>query len=188
MNLVFYNKNALNDIAIVVLRFGTTKVKIKKDNFIFLFSEDNSLIGLNILNASKTLHNLKSVFTITNEIKDIISKFDYKIDYSPTLIITKVINIKKHYESNNLYIVNVTDDKTNYNVVTNLSDIQIGQKMVLSKNYSILPNGDFILPKKIVGVKSDGMFCQAKTLMFDENKIKFQKFVNSLNIGSEFKI
>lgn len=187
MSLVFYNKKILSDIAIVILGFGKTTRQIIKDNFVFLFSDDR-LIGLNILNASQTISNLKSVFSVNKEIKNIIKSYGYKFDDFPQITIVKVLDINKHPKSDKLYVANVTDFFKNYSIITNIKNIEVDQKMILAKNYSILPNGQWILPKTILGIKSDGMFCLKSTLQISDKTNDFKDNVDNLDIGSEFII
>ncbi|MCP4336794.1 MAG: DUF4479 and tRNA-binding domain-containing protein [Mycoplasma sp.] len=167
MALIYWNKNTLQDQAILCLKESNENIKIEKKDTYTLIKSKNEIIGINIKNASNFLKLNEGANTITEEIKNLIQK-NLGVDLSNydlenKLYIGKIIKRIKHPKSDKLFILNVEADEK-LQIVTNTTNSLEGKFIVVAKIGALLPSGIRIKPTKIMGIESQGMICGEETL------------------------
>jgi phenylalanyl-tRNA synthetase beta chain len=113
-------------------------------------------IDINVL--PKELSNIMNLYGLpVEEMIEIKQKFS-------NVFITKILDIQKHPNADNLTICKVTDNKEIYNVVCGAKNIKIGDVVPFAKDGAVLPGNVKIKTTKIRGIDSFGMLCSAKEL------------------------
>jgi|DewCreStandDraft_4_1066084.scaffolds.fasta_scaffold00712_19 phenylalanyl-tRNA synthetase beta chain len=80
------------------------------------------------------------------------------------VFVSKILDIKKHPNADNLSICKVTDNNEVFEIVCGAKNIKIGDVVPLAKEGAILPDNIKIKKTKIRGFESSGMLCSAKEL------------------------
>ncbi len=167
MALLFWNKNTLNDQAIIYFDYSDDNIKVEENEEYTLIKSQNKLIGINIKDASKLLKVKEGAQSLTKEMIDVLTK-KLKIDLSEVntsskFIVGEIIKREAHPKSDRLFLLTVQTDKE-LKIVTNTTNSTESKFIVVAQLGAILPSGTIIKPAKVMGVESQGMLCGKETL------------------------
>lgn len=180
MWLSFYNKNAVGDTLLL------TKNDIPRDlieskstgTVTRIFNKETGETGgYNLFSISDvfTPSGNGQVFLSEKEVEEVnniikIAGFSDHItmDNDPKLVVGHVLECAPHEDSDHLNITQTEVDNGDVlQIVCGASNIKKGQKVVVAKPGTVMPDGLIIWPGELRGVKSNGMICSAKELHVD---------------------
>lgn len=85
------------------------------------------------------------------------------------IVVGEVLEKSKHPDADKLSVCQVSDGKTEYQVVCGAPNVQAGKKYPFATLGTVMPFGLEIKPIKLRGVESKGMLCSAKELEISGN-------------------
>jgi phenylalanyl-tRNA synthetase beta chain len=97
-----------------------------------------------------------------------IKKVGVDKENSSQILLTKVIEVKNHPQSELLKLVSVSAQKNNYSIVSNSKNLEKGHFVVLGLPGTVLPNGQEIKEAVIKDEKSEGMLLAKEHLNLEE--------------------
>lgn len=168
----FYNAGHIGDIMLARCGEGETRSYEKFDDLVVLKDEKDSIIGFNLLNASKYLGKINDgLIKFTGgqieAFNQLLHKFNLApvvLDKTPRFIVGEVVSMKEHPDSDHLHVcqVNLKDQETQ--IVCGAPNIGVGQRVVVATIGAVMPSGLVIKPSKLRKVDSNGMICSAREL------------------------
>ncbi len=173
---MYYNHQTLGDILFIVIE-GTIipNQEVKNGDVVALY-KDETLVGINIFNISKIIKiKAKGYIPLLNDsvlkvINNILINAGLealpKLDNSG-FIVSKIIEIEEHPDSEHLHICKVDNGKEVLQVVCGAKNARLGLLTVLALPYAYLPSGKQIVPNKLLGIESYGMLCSGKELALE---------------------
>lgn len=101
--------------------------------------------------------------------------------------IGKILSIEQHPNAEKLKVLQVLVEENTIQIVTNFSEIEVGDEVVVALIGAELksPDGDFKIKKsKLRGVESFGMLCDEEVLGLPKtfDRILFKKDIENLKI------
>ena len=160
--------------------------------------KNDELIGINIFNISEILKIKSHGFLplINEEVLNVINSIlqnagleELEYQDKSGFVVAKIIDIEEHPESNHLHIctVDVGEEKP-LQIVCGSYNAKIGMKVVCALPYTFMPNGQQIIPSKLLGIESYGMLCSGNELNLEEyiGKKGLLELDDSYNMGSDF--
>ncbi len=105
----------------------------------------------------------------------------YSLSDATHCVVGHVLEKTKHQEADKLNICSVDLGNEITQIVCGASNVEKGQKVVVSKVGATLPGGIKIKKAKLRGVESNGMICSFKELGI-ENKLVPQEFQNGIAV------
>ncbi len=195
---LYYNKEKLGDILFVIFNSNDNPDFVKKvENCVVLY-KNNEIIGYNIFNISEVFK-IKAHGFLPNCNKELIGIINYilKNNNLPILelqkdsgfVIGKIISFEEHPDSEHLHIclVDIGEEKP-LQIVCGAHNAKLDMKVVCAKPYAFMPNGQQIIPSKLLGIESYGMLCSGRELNLPgyENTRGLLEINDSYNIGEDF--
>ncbi|MDR0985525.1 MAG: tRNA-binding protein [Mycoplasmataceae bacterium] len=193
MIALFYNKKSLNDTLIVNVSINDPTNIVTKNSFSYGEDKDKKIVFINIFNVSNHMKMNEGYLKLDKSLNDFIKKItnidlsNYLLD--KPLIVGKVI---KCDSINNTHLHNcVVDIKVQQlNIVCGANNVKQGLKVVVAMIGSIIPNGLYIKPGKLMGYTSNGMLCSSRELNIKDSKFNNEGIIE-LNddyvIGESFE-
>lgn len=168
----FYNYNHIGDIMLARCNEGKTYSYDKYDDLVVLKDKKDTVIGYNLLNASKYLGKMNDGLIKFDDkqiesFNQLLEKHDLQpviLDKTPHFIVGEVISICDHPDSDHLHIcqVDLKDSKTQ--IVCGAPNVEAGQRVVVATVDAVMPSGLVIKPSKLRKVDSNGMIRSAREL------------------------
>lgn len=196
-----YNNKGLKDVLIIQLRECTIENQMieRKGNMTKIYEkESGETVGYNLFNASEILDLFENgPVTLTEEQVKILNEYiklnnwteTLKADNSPKFVVGHVIECKPLEGSDHLNITKIEIDNDEVvQIVCGAENIKAGQKVVVAKPGSIMPDGLVIWPGELRGVKSNGMVCSAKELGLEQKSKGILVLEGSEETGRIFSI
>ena len=113
----------------------------------------------------------------TNKLGDILTMIGQKVETIEevgkdieNVVIGKIIEIKKHEDSDHLLITKVDVGTEKIQIVTGASNIKLGDIIPIAKDGAKLPGGKEIKKGSLRGVESAGMMCSVQELGIEVNE------------------
>lgn len=196
---IYYNYKKLGDILMISFNPNSYAKKILKNNEVLcLFNEKEELIGINILNFSNVVKIKSNGFIplINTKLLNVINSILINANLEPLeekkesgFKIGKIISMEEHPESEHLHICEVDiGEKENLQIVCGSFNAKVGIKVVCATPYTFMPNGQIILPGKVLGIESFGMLCSGRELNLGgyDNISGLYILDDSYKIGDDF--
>ncbi len=168
--------NYKQNIIIVFGSFSGETEVIKNDNFTFIYI-DKILVGINIFDYEGELGEIKEGyhhFSNENFLK-IVQKFPKEMSKVKNISFFRIgviTEIQNHPKSDKLKILTVeTKEEAKINIITNLSNLKVGEKHLFATNGAFLATGMIINESKVMGAISQGMICSYKSIGVDKEGI-----------------
>jgi len=195
---LYYNKEKLGDILFVIFNSNANPNLVKKVGNCIVLYKNNEIIGYNIFNISEIVkiksngfipnNNYKLIEVINSILKNNnLSILEKQKDSG--IVVGEIIDIDEHPESSHLHIcqVNINEGKP-LQVVCGAFNAKLNLKVVLAKPYSFMPNGQQIIPSKLLGIDSYGMLCSGRELNLPgyENIKGLLELDDSYKLGEDF--
>lgn len=173
-NQIFDNDKNL----IIVFNAYSGEITSKiKENYVFIYGENQELIGINIFDYKKDFKSIKKgyhVFSNKNFMK-IVKKFpdEMKFIENNSFFAVGIINkIENHPKSSKLKVLYIeTKNRGKIQIITNISNLNIGDKYLFALDNAFLGNGLVIKESQIMGIKSQGMLCSYKSIGVDKEGV-----------------
>ncbi|UZQ29914.1 MAG: tRNA-binding protein [Spiroplasma phoeniceum] len=142
------------------------------NDYVLFYNQNHQCCGFNLLNASKHLTtSLKLGINSDNsdllaELGGIFRQKDYSfnINKQPQFIVGKILERKKHPNSDKLNICQVDNGLSTEQIICGADNCDIGQLVVVARVGAIMPSGLKIVPSELLGVISNGMLCSEREL------------------------
>jgi len=172
--LLIYNKQGFDDTLLCLFhkRDETIDETLEVRGDVVIIRQNDTMIGVNIKNASTHFPTLPvgvALDTAMNEaVRDFILNATGLEDVHSTLteqfVIGDVLEKTKHPDSDKLSVCQVDVGSEQLQIVCGAANVAAGQKVVVAKVGSMMPNGLLIEPSVLRKVDSFGMICSAKEL------------------------
>ena len=195
---LYYNKETIGDCLMIVFESNTTPTKVEKnDNVVSLYAHDE-LIGVNIFNISQIMKIKAHGFIpiIDENVLKIINSILQNANIEPLdpnigsgFKVALIEEIEEHPDSEHLHIckVNVGSEEK-LQIVCGAYNAREGLRCVCATPYTFMPNGQQIIPNKLLGIESFGMLCSGRELGLEgfENKRGLLELDDSYLVGNDF--
>lgn len=190
---IFYNKTTLNDTLIISPSNDINDYITIKNNDSVVFYKDDVIVGINILNVSKKYNLQEGRLLFDSQIDSILkselSNDDYKkiIKYDSGFKVGQIIEIEPIEGTHlNKCVVDIKSKKLQ--IVCGAANARLNLKVIVATLNTIMNNGMFIKPGKLMGNESFGMLCSYKELgIFNSPELKGIAELNeTFEIGSYF--
>ncbi|WP_338990501.1 YtpR family tRNA-binding protein [Spiroplasma endosymbiont of Seladonia tumulorum] len=142
------------------------------NDYVLFYNQNHQCCEFNLLNASKHLTtSLKLGINSDNsnllaELGGIFKQKDYSfnINQQPQFIVGKILERKKHSNSDKLNICQVDIGLSTEQIICEADNCDIGQLVVVARVGAIMPSGLKIVPSELRGIISNGMLCSEREL------------------------
>ena len=195
---LYYNKETIGDCLMIVFESNTIPTRVEKqDNVVALYSHEE-LIGINIFNISHIMKIKAHGFipVIDEQVLKIINSILENAKLEPLdpnagsgFKVAIIEEIEEHPDSEHLHIctVNIGEEKP-LQIVCGAANARQGLKCVCAAPYTFMPNGQQIIPNKLLGIESYGMLCSGRELGLEgfENKRGLLELDDSYKLGQDF--
>ena len=181
MLIASYNNQSFNDLLVVLLENSTDEnqhFERKEDITQLTDKKSGAVVGYNFFNASQWLELEESgpvtlseeqVEKLNEAIKAAGFEGELVADTSPKFVVGYVKECEPHEDSDHLSVTQTeVDNGEILQIVCGASNIAQGQKVVVAKPGSIMPDGLVIWPGELRGVPSHGMITSARELGIED--------------------
>ena len=195
---LYYDYESIGDVLLIVFDSNTIPNVIKRDNDVVSLYKDDKLIGINIFNISKIMK-IKAkgyiplvsdrVLEVINTILKNSNVAELPAQKESGFRVAKIIDIEEHPDSEHLHICTVDiGEKETLQIVCGAFNARKDLICVCATPYTFMPNGQSIIPNKLLGIDSYGMLCSGRELNLEgyEGKRGLLELDESYAIGSDF--
>ncbi len=174
---VFYNREGIGDVLIILLKEGERHHQSveRTGDVAIVKSADGEVNGYNLFQASQhvdvtgwngpvelTVELVEQLQSILND-NGIEEDFSW-VDVTPKFVVGYVESAVKHPDADKLSICQVQIDQGTVQIVCGAPNVATGQKVVVAKPGAVMPTGLIIRPSTLRGESSHGMICSAREL------------------------
>ncbi len=195
---LYYDYESIGDVLLIVFDSNTIPNVIKRDNDVVSLYKDDKLIGINIFNISKIMK-IKAkgyiplvsdrVLEVINTILKNSNVAELPAQKESGFRVAKIVDIEEHPDSEHLHICTVDiGEKEPLQIVCGAFNARKDLICVCATPYTFMPNGQSIIPNKLLGIDSYGMLCSGRELNLEgyEGKRGLLELDESYTIGSDF--
>lgn len=195
---LYYDYESIGDVLLIVFDSNTIPNVIKRDNDVVSLYKDDKLIGINIFNISKIMKiKAKGYIPLVSdrvlEVINIILKnsnvAELPAQKDSGFRVAKIVDIEEHPDSEHLHICTVDiGEKEPLQIVCGAFNARKDLICVCATPYTFMPNGQSIIPNKLLGIDSYGMLCSGRELNLEgyEGKKGLLELDESYTLGSDF--
>lgn len=195
---LYYDYETIGDVLLVVIKPTVIPTKEVKINDVVALYNKDELIGINIFNISKVIKiKAKGLIPLINE--DILNVINHILENAnleklPMQIesgfrVAKIVDIDEHPDSEHLHICMVDiGDKEPLQIVCGASNARKDLVCVCATPFTFMPNGQQIIPNKLLGIQSNGMLCSGRELNLEgyEGKRGLLELSDEYKVGTDF--
>lgn len=195
---LYYDYETIGDVLLVVIKPTVIPTKEVKINDVVALYNKDELIGINIINISKVIKiKAKGLIPLINE--DILNVINHILENAnleklPIQIesgfrVAKIVDIDEHPDSEHLHICMVDiGDKEPLQIVCGASNARKDLVCVCATPFTFMPNGQQIIPNKLLGIQSNGMLCSGRELNLEgyEGKRGLLELSDEYKVGTDF--
>lgn len=195
---LYYDYESIGDVLLIVFDSNTIPDVIKRDNDVVSLYKDDKLIGINIFNISKIMK-IKAkgyiplvsdrVLEVINTILKNSNVAELPAQKDSGFRVAKIVDIEEHPDSEHLHICTVDiGEKEPLQIVCGAFNARKDLICVCATPYTFMPNGQSIIPNKLLGIDSYGMLCSGRELNLEgyEGKKGLLELDESYTLGSDF--
>lgn len=195
---LYYDYESIGDVLLIVFDSNTIPNVIKRGNDVVSLYKDDKLIGINIFNISKIMK-IKAkgyiplvserVLEVINTILKNSNVAELPAQKDSGFKVAKIVDIEEHPDSEHLHICTVDiGEKEPLQIVCGAFNARKDLICVCATPYTFMPNGQSIIPNKLLGIDSYGMLCSGRELNLEgyEGKRGLLELDESYAIGSDF--
>lgn len=195
---LYYDYESIGDVLLIVFDSNTIPNVIKRNNDVVSLYKDDKLIGINIFNISKIMK-IKAkgyIPLVSDRVLEVINTIlkNSNVPELPTqkdsgFKVAKIVDIEEHPDSEHLHICTVDiGEKEPLQIVCGAFNARKDLICVCATPYTFMPNGQSIIPNKLLGIDSYGMLCSGRELNLEgyEGKRGLLELDESYAIGSDF--
>lgn len=173
-----YNKSGIGDVLVIMTQNSTSGEQgyEKKGSVVRIFNKDSGkTVGFNVFQISDLfeishtgqVHLTKDQIISLNQLFQQ-SGFNDRLDEAGSaskFVVGEIIECEPHPDSDHLSVTRTkVDHEEVLQIVCGAPNISKGQKVVVARTGTIMPNGVVIWEGTLRGVSSNGMICSAKEL------------------------
>ena len=195
---LYYDYETIGDVLLVVIKPTVIPTKEVKINDVVALYNKDELIGINIFNISKVIKiKAKGLIPLINE--DILNVINHILENAnleklPIQIesgfrVAKIVDIDEHPDSEHLHICMVDiGDKEPLQIVCGASNARKDLVCVCATPFTFMPNGQQIIPNKLLGIQSNGVLCSGRELNLEgyEGKRGLLELSDEYKVGTDF--
>lgn len=195
---LYYDYETIGDVLLVVIKPTVIPTKEVKINDVVALYNKDELIGINIFNISKVIKiKAKGLIPLINE--DILNVINHILENAnleklPIQIesgfrVAKIVDIDEHPDSEHLHICMVDiGDKEPLQIVCGANNARKDLVCVCATPFTFIPNGQQIIPNKLLGIQSNGMLCSGRELNLEgyEGKRGLLELSDEYKVGTDF--
>lgn len=195
---LYYDYETIGDVLLVVIKPTVIPTKEVKINDVVALYNKGELIGINIFNISKVIKiKAKGLIPLINE--DILNVINHILENAnleklPIQIesgfrVAKIVDIDEHPDSEHLHICMVDiGDKEPLQIVCGANNARKDLVCVCATPFTFMPNGQQIIPNKLLGIQSNGMLCSGRELNLEgyEGKRGLLELSDEYKVGTDF--
>ena len=195
---LYYDYESIGDVLLIVFDSNTIPNVIKRDNDVVSLYKDDKLIWINIFNISKIMK-IKAkgyiplvsdrVLEVINTILKNSNVAELPAQKDSGFRVAKIVDIEEHPDSEHLHICTVDiGEKEPLQIVCGAFNARKDLICVCATPYTFMPNGQSIIPNKLLGIDSYGMLCSGRELNLEgyEGKKGLLELDESYTLGSDF--
>ena len=195
---LYYDYESIGDVLLIVFDSNTIPNVVKRDNDVVSLYKDDKLIGINIFNISKIMK-IKAkgyiplvsdrVLEVINTILKNSNVAELPAQKDSGFRVAKIVDIEEHPDSEHLHICTVDiGEKEPLQIVCGAFNARKDLICVCATPYTFMPNGQSIIPNKLLGIDSYGMLCSGRELNLEgyEGKKGLLELDESYTLGSDF--
>lgn len=195
---LYYDYESIGDVLLIVFDSNTIPNVIKRNNDVVSLYKDDKLIGINIFNISKIMK-IKAkgyiplvsdrVLEVINTILKNSNVTELPAQKESGFRVAKIVDIEEHPDSEHLHICTVDiGEKEPLQIVCGAFNARKDLICVCATPYTFMPNGQSIIPNKLLGIDSYGMLCSGRELNLEgyEGKKGLLELDESYTLGSDF--
>lgn len=174
---VYYNYKTIGDILLIVFKPSIKPDKIIKNGDVTALYKDDELVGINIFDIGEIMkiHANGLIPILTKEMLKVINNIlknsgldELEWQNESGFKIAKIVECEEHPESEHLHVLKVDiGEKELLDIVCGAKNAREGLICVCATPYTFMPNGEQIIPSKLLGIQSNGMLCSARELHLD---------------------
>ena len=195
---LYYDYETIGDVLLVVIKPTIIPTKEVKINDVVALYNKDELIGINIFNISKVIKiKAKGLIPLINvDILNVINHIleNANLEKLPIQIesgfrVAKIVDIDEHPDSEHLHICMVDiGDKEPLQIVCGASNARKDLVCVCATPFTFMPNGQQIIPNKLLGIQSNGMLCSGRELNLEgyEGKRGLLELSDEYKVGTDF--
>ena len=195
---LYYDYETIGDVLLVVIKPTVIPTKEVKINDVVALYNKDELIGINIFNISKVIKiKAKGLIPLINgDILNVINHIleNANLEKLPIQIesgfrVAKIVDIDEHPDSEHLHICMVDiGDKEPLQIVCGASNARKDLVCVCATPFTFMPNGQQIIPNKLLGIQSNGMLCSGRELNLEgyEGKRGLLELSDEYKVGTDF--
>ncbi|OJF95757.1 YtpR family tRNA-binding protein [Alkalibacterium sp. 20] len=196
-----YNNNGLKDTLMILFEKSESDVQeaSKSGDLVAIKNkETHSIVGYNLFNASTHLKNLNNGPVTLSEgniekLNNLIIEADFERTLEaangPNFVVGYIKKCEPVEGSDHLSVTHTEiNDGKEVQIVCGASNIAQGQKVVVAKVGTIMPNGLIIWPGELKGVSSEGMVCSARELGLPQEYDGIMVLDDDMETGTEFTL
>jgi tRNA-binding protein len=195
---IYYNYRTIGDDLIIVFDSEAHPDEIKKNDDVVALYKNGKIVGINILNFSEIMKlKVDGFIPIINEkMLKIINNALVNAGFEPLeeqkesgFRVAKIIECEEHPESEHLHVLKVDVGNNEFlDIVCGAFNARVGLKCVCALPYTFMPNGQQIIPSKLLGIQSNGMLCSGRELVLPgyEGKHGLLELDDNSIVGSDF--
>lgn len=195
---LYYDYETIGDVLLIVINPSLIPTKEVKTNDVVALYYHDELIGINIFNISKIIKiKAKGLIPLINE--DVLNVINHVLENAslnklPPLDdsgfkVAKIIDIEEHLDSEHLHICQVdVGEKELLQIVCGAANARKDLLCVCATPYTFMPNGQQIIPNKLLGIQSNGMLCSGRELNLEgyEGKRGLLELSSEYKVGTDF--
>lgn len=195
---IYYNYKTIGDVLLIVFESNVNPDKVVKRDDLTVLYKDGKIIGINLFNISEIIKiKMNGLIPIINDrllqvINNILANHDFPIleaKKESGFRVATILECEEHPESEHLHILKVdVGEKEPLDIVCGAYNARVGLKCVCATPFTFMPNGQQIIPSKLLGVQSNGMLCSGRELNLPgyAEKHGLLELDDNYNIGSDF--
>ena len=195
---IYYNYKTIGDDLIIVFDSNAHPDQVKQNGDVVALYKDDKLVGINILNFSEIMKLKVDGFipVINEKILNVINNTLINAGFEPLekqnesgFRVANIVECEEHPESEHLHILKVdVGNNELLDIVCGAYNARVGLKCVCALPYTFMPNGQQIIPSKLLGVQSNGMLCSGRELALPgyEGKHGLLELDENFIVGSDF--
>lgn len=195
---LYYDYETIGDVLLIVINPSLIPTKQVKTNDVVALYYHDELIGINIFNISKIIKiKAKGLIPLIND--DVLNVINHVLENASLnkleplsnsgFKIAKIIDIEEHPDSEHLHICKVdVGEKEPLQIVCGAANARKDLICVCATPYTFMPNGQQIIPNKLLGIQSNGMLCSGRELNLEgyEGKRGLLELNSEYKVGTDF--
>jgi EMAP domain len=195
---IYYNYKTIGDVLLIIFDSNLKPDKVIKEEDVVSLYRENNLIGINIFNISEIIKiKADGLIPVLNEkmllvINDILKNHNLPIlDYQKEsgFKVAKILTCEEHPDSEHLHVLTVdVGEEKPLDIVCGAINARAGLLCVCATPFTFMPNGQQIIPSKLLGIQSNGMLCSGRELNLPgyENTHGLLELDENYKVGSDF--